>query len=157
MVRRGYKQIAQPHLNQLSRHEMRHRKHTIQQLHKIRNHDGFHKSGKAPRRQAVTNAFPSKPAGLNKQGAGLWSWVKKGWNWMKGKTKKSRDKIKEHAKKVGKRVLEKGKARAGQVVDNFAKAAEDKITKIVDSVATHVDDKIAKGAAKVQAKIDQHS
>ena len=157
MVRRSYQKMAQPHLNNLSRHEMRHRKHTIQQLHKIRNHDGFHQSGKAPKRQAVSNRFPTKPSKMTKQGEGLWNWVKRGWNWVKGKTKKSREKIKDHAKKVGKRVLEKGKARAGQVVDNFAKAAEDKITKIVDSVANHVDDKIAKGAAKVQAKIDQHS
>lgn len=137
-------------------HEKRHRRHTIQQLHKIRNHDGFHKSGKAPRPQAVTNRMPTKPAGLNKHGEGLWNWVKKGWNWVKGKTKKSREKIKEHAKKAGKRVLEKGKAAAASTVDKIAKAAEDKVTQIIDGLAHKVDEKITQGSAKVQAKIDQH-
>ena len=144
------------HIAKVNTHEKRHRRHTIQQLHKIRNHHGFHKSGKAPRPQAMSNRMPTKPASLNKQGEGLWNWVKKGWNWVKGKTKKSRERIKEHGKKVAKRVLEKGKAVASSTVDKFAKAAEDKIVQIVDSVAHKVDSKIEQGSAKVQAKIDQY-
>ena len=109
-----------------------HKQVVLRILHKIRSHPAFFKPGYAPSKAAVPKSMPKQPAGLNAKGAGFWSSVKKGFNWIKGHFNKHKGKIYEAAKKhgaaaakhVGSRVLDAGKRAGKQVVDRAIQVAE---------------------------------
>ena len=63
----------------------------------------------------MPKSLPSQPRGLNKRGAGLWSSIKRGWNWLTGHAKKHVHKIKKeavkHVKKHGQALWDEAKSR----------------------------------------------
>ena len=153
-------QFRRRYITGLAQRHQAHKQVVLRILHKIRSHPAFFKPGYSPSKAAAPKSMPKQPAGLNAKGAGFWSSVKKGFNWIKGHFNKHKGKIYEAAKKhgaaaakhVGSRVLDAGKRAGKQVVDRAISVAE----RNLDHYTSKAEKKLQSMADKAEFHISQY-
>ena len=171
MARKRAKLNIKPHIRRVKAHHKRHKKRLLQLYHKVRQHPGCYKDGYGPRKGAkVPKSHPRQPAGLNKKGAGLWSHIKKAWNWVTGH-KVVQDLKKEaikHGKQavsdLGAEVHRRGKAyltaqagRGKQWLKDQADAASARVRKKVEKHLSDASNKVEAVANKVNSAVSKYT
>lgn len=142
------------HVKKITAAHHRHKRKFLSAFHKIRKDARFYKPGKAPSKAAMPKSMPRQPAGLNAKGAGLWSFVKRGWGHVKKLFHSHKDKIiAEGKKQVGAYVRKHG----AKVRDYAIGRAKEVASRVHQKAEAHVRSYIKKGEAKVQqvaSKVD---
>ena len=145
---------VQRHIKKITAAHGRHKKKVLSAFHKIRKDARFYKPGKAPSKAAMPKSMPRQPAGLNSKGAGLWSFVKRGWTHVKKLFHSHKDKIiAEGKKQVGAYVRKHG----AKVRDYAIGRAKEVASRVHAKAEAHVRSYIQKGEAKVRqvaSKVD---
>ena len=160
-----------PHIRRVKAHHKRHKKRLLQLYHKVRQHPGCYRAGYGPRRGAkVPKTHPRMPAGLNKKGAGLWTHIKKAWNWISGH-KVVQDMKKEaikHGKQAvsdlgaevhrrGKEYLTAQSARGKQWLKDQANAASERVRKKVEKHLSDASNKVESVANRVNSAVSKYT
>ena len=145
--RRVQKLNIKPHIRRIKAHHKRHKKRLLKLFHKVRSHPGCYQAGYRPRAGRAPKSLPRQRAGLNKKGAGLWSGIKKAWNWITGHkvVQDMKKQVTDHAKKQAQALAEEAKNRAV----GYAKAQ-------VDRGSAWLKRQGAAAAEKVRGKVEGH-
>ena len=138
---------VQRHIKKITAAHARHKKKVCAAFHKIRKDARFYKPGKAPSKAAMPKSIPRQPAALNAKGAGLWSFVKRGWGHVKKlfHSHKVRDYAVSRAREVASRVHQKAEAH----VRSYMKKGEDKVRQIGAKVDSTINKYLPKGSGWV--------
>ena len=156
------------HVKKITAAHGKHKKKVLSAFHKIRKDPRFYKPGKTPSRAAMPKSVPKQPTGLNVKGAGLWKFVKRGWNHVKklfhshkakilaeGKkqvgayVRKHGAKIRDYAMDKARDVASRVHQRAQAHVQSYIKKGEDKVRQIGSRVDSTIDKYLPKGSGWV--------
>ena len=144
------------YINGITKRHAQHKQAVIRILHKIRSHPAFLKPGAKPSTAAVPKSIPKQPANLNAKGAGFWSSVKKGWNWVKKQFHAHKGKVVEAAKKHGAAAGQRLMAAGGRAASNLADRAIGVAERNIEHYTNKAERKIQGLADKAEAHISKY-